>query len=102
MKIRGPRWDFNFLKANWTLFKESLAHIDPDQVPGDIDDLNDFITNEILIAAKKSIPEKAYRPFSFTLPKSILKLIQKRNKARKKWARKKTKENKKEFNYLSR
>jgi exonuclease III len=72
---------FDFSRANWPLFREELDKIATSHShildTLDINELNEFFANSILLAADKSIPRKG-NISSKRLPANILALIKKR------------------------
>ena len=74
---------FNFIKANWELFKQLLPTSLPAEYGSNINKIDEFIVNSLNKAAVKSIPVFCQTKNNKKLPKYILELINARKKARK-------------------
>ena len=73
---------FNFKKANWLLFAASLPSNAPPSVMADLEQLNEFVCEHILKAARMSIPPRKNGPRCKSFPRHIVKLIIDRKAAR--------------------
>ena len=58
IKTKTPKLVCNFNKADWCKFKQTLPHKAPDHILNDVELLNEFIRDQLLLAAENSIPKK--------------------------------------------
>ena len=73
--------NFNFKKADWLMFTTSLPSAAPPTMT-DLEQLNAFICEHIVSAARKSIPPRTNGPLGKSFPPHIVKLIFERKAAR--------------------
>lgn len=74
------RFDYN--RANWTKFKNVLNQINTSIEHMSIQELNSFIRDNIINAAKIPIPTFQFKINNTSLPDNVIKLIKERRKVR--------------------
>ncbi|RNA01241.1 AP-like endonuclease reverse transcriptase [Brachionus plicatilis] len=74
----------DFKKADWNSLRAILSS-NQKQPPSNINELNEFITKNILEAAEKSIPKQSNKSYKSTLPQDIVGVIKLRRKVRRKF-----------------
>ena len=72
---KKPKMVYNYNKAYWGLFKQSLPNNAPTDILNDVKLLNKFICESLLQAAECSIPKKDLYNSKKILPSYILELI---------------------------
>lgn len=72
--------NFNFKKADWEIFRKNLPSTFPVEIENDVDKLNAFIVDSLLIAAKKAIPQVKVKQNRKTLSECIVYMIKLRKK----------------------
>ena len=94
---------FNYNKADWEGFKQSLSakNIDPSQINPDLDFLVKFVADSIIDAANKFVPKIQTKPFKKSFPSDLVNLILERKTARKKAVKSGLIEDKAAFNKLT-
>jgi hypothetical protein len=92
---------FNYNKANWVLYKSHLPKSAPAEILNDVEQLNEFVTSNLLNAANLSIPKtRKNKKNHKSLPNYILMLINKRRFLRKE-AKKGKQGSKQAYNHLT-
>jgi hypothetical protein len=57
IKTKTSKFVYNFNKTDWCKFKQLLPHKAPDHILKDVELLNEFIRDQLLLAAENSIPK---------------------------------------------
>jgi hypothetical protein len=101
IKTKTPKFVYNFNKADWCKFKQLLPHKAPDHILKDVELLNEYIRDQLLLAAENSIPKKNQNETRKSLPSYILELIKTRKIYRKKYQKEKILEYRTKYNQLT-
>jgi exodeoxyribonuclease-3 len=101
IKTKAPKFVYNFNKADWCKFKQLLPHKAPDHILKDVELLNEYIRDQLLLAAENSIPKKNQNETRKSLPAYILELIKTRKIYRKKYQKEKILEYRTKYNQLT-
>ena len=96
-----PKLVYNYNKANWSLFRQSLPSNAPRDILDNVELLSSFIVDNLLKAAECAIPKKDINNSRKCLPKYILDMIKVRKVYRKKYQKERLIEFRAKYNSIT-